>query len=89
MKEENIKKEVRKRYAKVAKTSGSCCASSVSCCSAPQTNKQVSKMVGYSEAEMAAVPEGANLGLGCGNPTALASLKDGRARFGFGFWCRL
>jgi SAM-dependent methyltransferase len=93
MKEQNIKKEVRKRYAKVAKTSGSCCASSVSCCSAPQTNKQVSKMVGYSEAEMAAVPEGANLGLGCGNPTALASLKAGERVLdlgsGAGFDCFL
>ncbi len=76
MKEERIKKEVRNRYAKVAKTNGSCCASSVSCCSAP-TNEQISKMIGYSEEEMTAVPEGANLGLGCGNPTALASLKEG------------
>jgi arsenite methyltransferase len=76
VKEENIKKEVRKRYAKVAKTAGSCCASSVSCCSAP-SNEQVSKMIGYSDEEMNSVPEGANLGLGCGNPTALASLKKG------------
>jgi arsenite methyltransferase len=78
MKEENVKKIVRKRYAKAAKTKGSgCgCAPSTSCCSAP-TDEQVSKMIGYSEAEMNAVPEGANLGLGCGNPTALASLKEG------------
>ncbi|MCL2359882.1 MAG: arsenite methyltransferase [Nitrososphaerota archaeon] len=75
MTEEEIKKEVRTRYAKVAKTNSSCCAPSASCCSAP--NKQVSKMVGYSEEEMSAVPEGANLGLGCGNPIALASLKEG------------
>lgn len=91
MKEQNVKKEVRKRYAKVAKTSGSCCSSSVSCCSAP--NKQVSKMVGYSEEEMAAVPEGSNLGLGCGNPTALASLKEGERVLdlgsGAGFDCFL
>lgn len=77
MKEENVKKEVRNRYAKVAKTSGSCCASKVSCCSSPPQSQQVSKMIGYSQEEMAAVPEGANLGLGCGNPTALASLKEG------------
>ncbi len=92
MKEENIKKEVRKRYAKVAKTSGSCCASSTSCCSAP-TNKRVSKMVGYSDDEMTSVPEGANLGLGCGNPTALASLKEGERVLdlgsGAGFDCFL
>ena len=76
MKEEKIKKIVRNRYAKVAKTNGSCCASSVSCCSA-QTNTQISKLIGYSEDELNAVPEGSNLGLGCGNPTALASLKEG------------
>ena len=92
MKEEKVKKIVRNRYAKVAKTNGSCCASSVSCCSAP-TNEQVSKMIGYSEEEMNAVPEGANLGLGCGNPTALASLKEGERVLdlgsGAGFDCFL
>ncbi len=76
MKEEKVKKLVRSRYAKVAKTSGSCCASSVSCCSAP-SNERVGKMVGYSQEELDSVPEGSNLGLGCGNPTALASLKEG------------
>jgi arsenite methyltransferase len=92
MKEEKVKKLVRNRYAKVAKTNGSCCASSVSCCSVP-TNEQVSKMIGYSEEEMSAVPEGANLGLGCGNPTALASLKQGERVLdlgsGAGFDCFL
>jgi SAM-dependent methyltransferase len=93
MKKENIRKEVRKRYARVAKTSGSCCASSVSCCSAPPSNKQLSKMIGYSEEEILAVPDGANLGLGCGNPTALASLKEGERVLdlgsGAGFDCFL
>jgi arsenite methyltransferase len=93
MKEENIKKLVRNRYAKVAKTSGSSCASSVSCCSAPPTSEQVSKLVGYSEEELNSVPEGANLGLGCGNPTALASLKEGERVLdlgsGAGFDCFL
>jgi arsenite methyltransferase len=92
VKEENVKEEVRKRYAKVAKTSGSCCASSVSCCSAT-SNEQVSKLIGYSEEEMNSVPEGANLGLGCGNPTALASLKEGERVLdlgsGAGFDCFL
>ena len=91
MDESKVKKIVRNRYAKVAKTKGSCCASNTSCCSAP--NKQVSKMVGYSEEEMSAVPEGANLGLGCGNPTALASLKEGERVLdlgsGAGFDCFL
>ena len=92
MEKEKIKKEVRKRYAKVAKTNGSCCASSVNCCSAP-TDEQVSKLVGYSQDELNAVPEGANLGLGCGNPTALASLKEGERVLdlgsGAGFDCFL
>ncbi len=92
MEKENIKKEVRKRYAKVAKTNGSCCASNVSCCSAP-TDEQVSKLVGYSQEELNAVPEGANLGLGCGNPTALVSLKKGERVLdlgsGAGFDCFL
>jgi len=92
LEKENIKKEVRKRYAKVAKTNGSCCASSVSCCSAP-TDEQVSKTAGYSQEELNTVPEGANLGLGCGNPTALASLKEGERVLdlgsGAGFDCFL
>ena len=92
MKEEKIKKLVRNRYAKVAKTNGSCCASNINCCSAP-TNEQVSKMIGYSEEEMNGVPEGSNLGLGCGNPTALASLKEGERVLdlgsGAGFDCFL
>jgi ubiquinone/menaquinone biosynthesis C-methylase UbiE len=50
-------------------------------------------MIGYSEEEMAAVPEGANLGLGCGNPTALALLKEGERVLdlgsGAGFDCFL
>jgi ubiquinone/menaquinone biosynthesis C-methylase UbiE len=50
-------------------------------------------MIGYSEEEMNAVPEGANLGLGCGNPTALASLKEGERVLdlgsGAGFDCFL
>lgn len=94
MKEEKIKKIVRDRYAKAAKTKGiGCgCAPSTSCCSAP-TDEQVSKMIGYSEDEMNTVPEGANLGLGCGNPTALASLKEGERVLdlgsGAGFDCFL
>jgi ubiquinone/menaquinone biosynthesis C-methylase UbiE len=76
MKEEKVKKSVRDHYAKVAKTEGSCCASSTSCYS-PSSGEHVSKMIGYSEDELNAVPQGANLGLGCGNPTALASLKQG------------
>jgi len=70
----NVKDVVKERYGKIAK--GSCGCSGGGCCgsSAP---KAISKAVGYSDEEMAAVPEGANLGLGCGNPTAIAGLKAG------------
>lgn len=69
MKEEEIKKKVREGYAKIAQE-GSC-----SCCSDPK--EETSQKIGYTERELQSVPEGANLGLGCGNPVALASLKEG------------
>jgi len=91
MKEDKIKKIVRSRYAKIAKTNSSCCITSCGC--GAQTNKEMSKHVGYSEEEMDSVPEGANMGLGCGNPTALASLKEGETILdlgsGGGFDCFL
>jgi arsenite methyltransferase len=79
-KDTEIKKHVRDRYARAAKTKASCCGPSPSpCCGGKSevTQVQASKMVGYSPEELAAVPEDANLGLGCGNPTALAGLKPG------------
>jgi SAM-dependent methyltransferase len=74
--EDEVRKLVREGYDKVARTSGSCCGPTKGCCgtSAPEA---VSRAVGYSDEELAAVPEGANLGLGCGNPVALASLRPG------------
>jgi arsenite methyltransferase len=75
-KNEEVKKSVRKAYSKVATNSNSCCCS-CGCGSADQqTIKKISKKVGYSEEEMNAVPE-ANLGLGCGNPTAFGNIKEG------------
>ena len=75
-KTDKIKKSVREGYAKVATQSTSCCPGS-SCCGGVSSAKSISKTVGYSDKEMNAVPEGANLGLGCGNPVAIASLKEG------------
>ena len=75
-KTEEIKKVVRDGYAKALSQSTSCCSTSSCCCGTDQA-KEISKKVGYSESEMIAVPEGANLGFGCGNPVALASLKEG------------
>jgi len=75
-KTEEIKKVVRDGYAKALSQSTSCCSTSSCCCGTDQA-KEISKKVGYSDSEMIAVPEGANLGFGCGNPVALASLKEG------------
>ncbi len=74
--EKDIKKIVKEGYAKVAKRGTSCCSSN-SCCSSSNNARDISKTVGYSDDEMNAVPDGANLGLGCGNPLAIVSLKEG------------
>lgn len=75
-KSEEIKKIVRDGYAKAVTQSTSCCSTN-SCCGGTGQAKKISKIVGYSDSEMSAVPEGANLGFGCGNPVAFASLKEG------------
>ena len=77
MKKEEIKKAVREGYAKIAKQGSPCCAPAKSCCGGASLAQKITKNIGYSEEEIKAVPEGANLGLGCGNPLAFASLKEG------------
>jgi len=72
----DIKARVREGYGKIARQGGSCCPTS-SCCGGSNLAQNVSKTVGYTEQEMRVVSEGSNLGLGCGNPVALASLKEG------------
>jgi len=74
MNEERIREEIRKRYGERARSGGSCCPATRSCCSGRDS---MSQGLGYSEEQLAAIPKGANLGLGCGNPTALASLRPG------------
>ncbi|TFH03704.1 MAG: arsenite methyltransferase [Methanosarcina sp.] len=69
------KKEViKKKYQEIATLGGSCC-SGGGCCG-DSSSVDLSKSLGYSEADVQAVPD-ANLGLGCGNPTAFAELKPG------------
>lgn len=94
MKDKEIKKIVREGYAKVAKQETSCCAeASASCCGSALSDEEISRRIGYSQEEMSSVPEGANLGLGCGNPVAMASLKKGETVLdlgsGAGFDCFL
>ena len=92
MKKEDIRKTVRQEYSKVARGTSSCCGGSGSCCG-QSTAETISKDIGYSDEEMKAVPDGANLGLGCGNPTAMASLREGETVLdlgsGAGFDCFL
>ena len=75
-KSDEIKKIVKDGYANAVTQKTSCCSTN-SCCGGIDQAKDISKKVGYSDSEMSAVPEGANLGFGCGNPVALASLKEG------------
>jgi arsenite methyltransferase len=93
MEKEEIRKVVREGYAKIAKQDSSCCAPRKSCCGGTDSAQNIGKKIGYSEEELKAVPEGANLGLGCGNPIALASLKEGEVVLdlgsGAGFDCFL
>jgi len=77
MRKEEIKKVVREGYAKIAKQDSSCCPPVNSCCESTDLAQDVSKSIGYTEEEIKAVPEGVNLGLGCGNPVAFASLREG------------
>lgn len=75
MEDKNIKKIVKERYSKIARNNIAGCGCSASSCCTP-TNQDISKMIGYSEQEIQAVPD-ANLGLGCGNPIAIGEIKAG------------
>ena len=93
---DNIRKSVREQYGKVAESGGStgCCGTESSCCSETLPDAKVTSMeLGYSNSDVNQVPEGANMGLGCGNPKAIASLKSGETVLdlgsGGGFDCFL
>jgi arsenite methyltransferase len=77
--EQAIRELVRSGYGRIAaETSGGACGPGVSCCgSAPQDADKLAAKLGYSVAELQALPEGANMGLSCGNPAALAALQPG------------
>jgi len=92
IKPEDIKKAVREGYAGVAKGGGSCWGTPNPCCVSTDV-LEISKKIGYNDEELETVPEGANLGLGCGNPVVLASLREGEIVLdlgsGAGFDCFL
>jgi len=93
MKQTEVKKVVRERYGSIAREEDSCCAPSTSCCGSGSVAGEISKRIGYGDEEIRSVPTGANLGLGCGNPLAMASLKEGETVLdlgsGAGFDCFL
>ena len=90
MNEQELKNAVKESYSRVAKNASSCCSSG--CCGSAKP-LQISKKIGYTEEQMRNVPAGSNLGLGCGNPIALASIKEGETVLdlgsGAGFDCFL
>jgi arsenite methyltransferase len=78
LKDHEIKRQVRERYARAAKAEAPCCAPKP--CGCGRLSPGVEKaggMIGYSPEELKNIPEDSNLGLGCGNPAALAALKKG------------
>jgi SAM-dependent methyltransferase len=99
--QDEVREAVRAHYGEIAKTEGSCC--STSCCTgedrsppssgATRSSEGCSTASYYTEAEKSAAPEGSNLGLGCGNPLAIASLHSGETVLdlgsGAGFDCFL
>jgi SAM-dependent methyltransferase len=93
---DEIRQAVRSRYGKIAKqeTAGCGCSALSSCCgTSPGPIEKMSQALGYTKEQIDSAPEGANMGLGCGNPQAIASLKPGETVLdlgsGGGFDCFL
>jgi arsenite methyltransferase len=93
---DQVRQHVRNRYKEIAiqdKAGTSCCSPASSASSCCGTADEVSSKLGYSNEDLLAVPQGANLGLGCGNPQAIASLQPGEVVLdlgsGAGFDCFL
>ncbi len=95
-KADQVRQNVREAYSQVAQSAeeGSCCGEANSCCGVPAGPVGIfSTRLGYAQADLAQVPEGADMGLGCGNPRAIAGLRPGEAVLdlgsGGGFDCFL
>ncbi len=81
---EELREKVREGYGEIARNGGGCCkppqggASASGCCSDGEADTEaLARAVGYSEEELESLPEGANMGLSCGNPNALAAIRKG------------
>lgn len=79
IRDNDIRDSVRKAYGAIASSGerAACCGGSGGCGDATDSTDSPSRGLGYSDQELAAVPDGADLGLGCGNPRAIASLRPG------------
>lgn len=90
---DDIREQVRTRYARIAGETRSCCAESCGCSPTPLDHPDFSIRLGYSNEELSGVPDGANMGLGCGNPQAIARMRPGEVILdlgcGGGFDCFL
>lgn len=92
-KDDSVRQHVRKWYGDIAESQGSGCCSGSCCSAAASSTPEATAALGYSTEETDAVPKGANMGLGCGNPQAIANLKPGETVLdlgsGGGFDCFL
>lgn len=95
---DEIRQATMEKYSQVAQQSQQgCCgpapATAVSCCGTEAPLQELGSIIGYSKEELESVPEGANMGLGCGNPQAIAALQPGETVLdlgaGGGFDCFL
>ncbi len=90
--DQEIKSFIKEKYGEIARVNSSgCCGAGSSCCNVnPDT---AALLIGYSQNELNLIPEGSNMGLGCGNPQAIAGLKEGETVLdlgsGAGFDCFL
>lgn len=94
VKNDEIRQAVREQYGQVASRNSAGCGCGTDCCDAPSASADsLSQGLGYTADDVATVPQGANMGLGCGNPQAIAALKPGEAVLdlgsGGGFDCFL
>ena len=89
--------QIREDYAAIAQGANildsTCCSPTSGCCAPAKVPDALARNIGYDDAELLTLPDGANLGLSCGNPTAIAALKPGEVVLdlgsGGGFDCLL